>query len=698
MRTVLILILAAAVAGCRTPQKDDSTMTLSEFQKQARAFDSVISLPKFETKPEQIIATVRTTIREGNAALDKIAALNSNSANFRNTVVALDDLGFDISQNISRIYLIKETSTNVAMRAAATAAVKDIEEWSVGLDYREDVYRVLKAFADTQPSLEGEDAKLLKETLRDYKRAGLELPKPERDEVERMRRELSRLETDFQSNVTRAEKDIEFTKAELAGVPEAFLEQIKAGNDRFTVKVNVTWHYITIMDNASNEAVRKKIYHAHSNLARAQNVELLERILVLRDTIAKKLGYDNWAEYKTEVKMVQSGAAAIEFLEQLETGLQPKFDSEMEILRQMKTNETSDVTAAIKIWDWRYYSNQLKKQKYAVDKEQLRVYFPYQRVLIGMFNIYQHIFGLKFQLVEPPYKWIGDLQLYAVSDAQTGEPLGLFYLDMFPREGKYNHFAQFGLIDGKRLPNGKYKRPAVALICNFPAPTRDKPALLSHDDVETIFHEFGHAMHSILTRANYARFSCTSVPRDFVEAPSQMLENWVWDKTVLDSFAADYRDPSKKIPQETLSKLKESRLATEGLRYRRQLSFGLLDLTLHTQINAKNASEALPLSNLVLSEVFMPVGDDTAFVAYFGHLMGYDAGYYGYAWADAISADMATVFEKAPGGYFDLDAGMKLRKEIYEPGDSRDVNISIEEFLGRPRSNKPFLKQIGIGN
>jgi Zn-dependent oligopeptidase len=220
--------------------------------------------------------------------------------------------------------------------------------------------------------------------------------------------------------------------------------------------------------------------------------------------------------------------------------------------------------------------------------------------------------------------------------------------------------------------------------------------LLSHSDVEILFHEFGHAMHSILTRAKYSRFSGTSVPRDFVEAPSQMLENWVWDKKVLDSFAADYRDPSKKIPNEILSKLKQARLATEGVRYRRQLSFGLTDLELHTKIHDNNPQDALPLSNRVLSEVFLPLAPDTAFVAYFGHLMGYDAGYYGYAWADAIAADMATVFESAPDGYFDRSAGMRLRKEIYEPGDSRDANISIEKFLGRKRSLDPFLKKIGI--
>jgi thimet oligopeptidase len=304
---------------------------------------------------------------------------------------------------------------------------------------------------------------------------------------------------------------------------------------------------------------------------------------------------------------------------------------------------------------------------------------------------------VKFERVEAPYKWTDDLQLYTVSDRQTGEPLGLFYLDLFPRDGKYNHFAQFGIIEGKRLPDGRYQRPVCSLVCNFPPPQPDenKPSLLSHDEVEIVFHEFGHAMHTILTRANYSRFSGTSVPQDFVEAPSQMLENWAWDKSVLDTFAADYRDPSKKIPPEILDQLKASRLASMGMYYRRQLSFALMDLTLHTQIHATNADDLVPLSNQILSDVSLPVPADTAFVAYFGHIVGYGAGYYGYAWADSIAADMATVFESSPDGYFDRTAGRRMRDEIYAVGDSRDVNVSIEKFLGRPRSLQPFLKKIG---
>jgi Zn-dependent oligopeptidase len=255
----------------------------------------------------------------------------------------------------------------------------------------------------------------------------------------------------------------------------------------------------------------------------------------------------------------------------------------------------------------------------------------------------------------------------------------------------------FPLISGKRLPDGAYQRPTVALICNFPTPGKDKPSLLSHDNVETLFHEFGHALHGILTQTRYTRFAGTSVPRDFVEAPSQMLENWIWDKTVLDSFAADYRDSSKKIPEAVLAKLKEAKKATIARHYRGQLSYGLVDLSLHSlTVEEAQIVEPVALSNQITEAVYLKPQENTAFVGYFGHLMGYDAGYYGYAWADSISADMATVFENAPDRYFDSTAGQRLRREIYEVGDSREVSESIEKFLGRPRSLKPFLQDLGI--
>jgi thimet oligopeptidase len=674
-----------------------SAAGLADFAKSTAKFNSVVTIPTFETTTNEIAATAKNIIATGNAALDRIGKLGPKDVTFTATVAALDNLGYEIGLGANRLSLIEQTSTNAAVRDAATDASKLISEWAVGIDYREDVYQALKTFAATKPQLSGEDKKLFEDTMRDYRRAGLELPKAQRDEVEKLRKELTLLETDYQNNITKASKSLTFTKAELAGVPEDFLAQkgIKTGEDEYTLKANVTFHYLMVEDNAKLEATRRRMMTEQCNLAREANLPLLQKILVLRDTIATKLGYKTYADYVTETRMVKNSATAINFLESLKTGLQPKYDKELAEFRELKIKETGDTNAIINSWDWRYFANQLKKTKYNVDAEQLRVYFPYQNVLDGMFAIYQEIFGLKFERVEAPYKWVDDLQLYTVSDAKTGEPMGLFYLDMFPREGKYNHFAQFGIIEGKLLPDGKYQRPVCALVCNFPPPQADKPSLLSHDEVETVFHEFGHAMHTILTRAKYSRFSGTSVPRDFVEAPSQMLENWPWDKKVLDSFAADYRDPKKKIPAEIIAQLKTARLATEATRYRRQLSFGLMDLTLHTQIHATNANEVLPLSNKVLSDVSFPVPPGTAFVGYFGHIIGYGAGYYGYAWADAIAADMATSFENSPDGFFDKKTGMRMRNEIYAVGDSRDINVSIEKFLGRPRSIEPFLKRIG---
>jgi len=678
-------------------KKETHTRTLAEIQTTGAKFKNVLTLPRFETSPEALKATADRTITEGDAMLDTIGKLTPAEVNFENTLGALDRFGHQLGATMNRIYFLKETAVAAPMREAATEAVKRLQDWAVGLDYREDVYRAVKAYADTKPALAGEDAKLLAENMRDYRRAGLALPKAERDEVEKLRKELVAVGTDFQTHIADTKKGLKFTKAELAGVPDSLLDApgVKTGDDEYTILVNVTWQYLGVAENAKSEEVRKRVTTEQHRLAMAENTPLVEKMLALRHQIATKLGYKNWADYVIEVKMARTGATALEFEQKLKVGLQPKFDAELAEFRQLKARETGDANAQINLWDWRYYANQLKKEKYTVDAEQLRVYFPMQRCLDGMFAIYQRIFGLKFERVEAPYKWVDDLQLWAVTDSQTGEPLGFFYLDMFPREGKFNHFAVFSLIDGKRLADGTYQRPVCSLVCNFPPPTADKPSLLSHSDVETLFHEFGHAMHGVLTRAKFGRFAGSSVPGDFVEAPSQMLEAWIWDKKVLDSFAADYRDPSKKIPPAILGKLKESKYAIYGSHYRRQLSFGLTDLVLHTQITDANVEDCEALANKTLSDTFLPVPADSFMIAYLGHFVGYDAGYYGYAWADAIAADMATVFEKAPDGYFDVNAGRRLRDEIYAVGNSRDAGESIEKFLGRERSIEPFLKKIG---
>jgi oligopeptidase A len=673
--------------------------TVDDFRAVAAKANAILTIPDWEQTPEAIEIAMKNTIAKANTSLDRIGAQDPSKVTFKSTVVALDDITYEASLAANRATLIKETNTNPGLRTAAENAVKAFQDWAVGVDYREDVYKAIKAFADTHPKLSGEDEKLLKETLRDYRRAGLELPSGQRKEVEQLRKELSKVGTDFDTNIVKSSAPVMFSKGDLEGLPESFFASpgIKTGDDVYTVMANVTWQFNTVQENAKNEATRKQLYIVRETLAKDKNVPLLNQMLELRNEIALRLGYKSWDDYQTEVKMAKSGMNAEKYINDLVAGIQPKFDSEIAELQKLKAADTNDPKARIMVWDWRYYSNQRDRQKYNVDKEALRAYFPFQKVLDGMFNIYQSIFGLKFEKIVAPHKWVDDLQLYVVTDSATGEPLGMFYLDMFPREGKYNHFAQFVIISGKLLANGKYQRPTVALLCNFPPASGDAPSLMTHQDVETLFHEFGHALHSIVTRARYGRFAGTNVPGDFVEAPSQMLQNWVWDKKVLDTFAADYRDPSKKIPTEIVKKLNDAKLADAGVLYRRQFAFASLDLALHDPHPEEMPYDCVAISNPILEKVFLPIDPSTTFVSYFGHLNGYDAGYYGYAWADAIAADMATVFEKAKDGYLDKQAGMKLRREIYEPGDSRDVNESIEKFLGRKQSIEPFLKKIGIG-
>ena len=689
-----LLVLALPLALLAAPLK-----TLEEFQKSAAAFHSEIRVPVFPVTLQQILADEQAAIAAGNAALDRIARQDPKQATFESTFGALDTLNYEANLVAGRIEFVQQTHPVREVRDAAENAAKELRQWAVGIPYREDVYAAIKALAATHPSVAGEDRRLLNDTLRDYRRAGLDLPPAVKQEVESQRKQLAGLTADFSANIIKTRVPMIFTKAELSGVPEGFLSSpgVKTGDDAYTILINVTPQRQIVEENCAVEETRRRVTVAEYSLAKELNVPLMNRIVAVRAEIAAKLGYASWDDYQTEVKMAKNGATAKKFLEELVQGTQPKFDAEVAELQKLKAAETKNPAAKIELWDWRYYQNQLMKQRYTIDAEALRVYFPYERVLQGMFAIYQSIFGLKFEQIEAPYKWVGDVTLWGVSDAQTGEPMGLFYLDMFPREGKYNHFAEFGLQEGKLQTNGVYLRPTVALLCNFPTPANGAPSLLNHREVETLFHEFGHCMHSILTRANRGQFSGASVPGDFVEAPSQMLENWTFDKAVLDTFAADYRDPSKKIPAEILGKMQEARLATIGIFYRRQFSFGLLDLTLHGPHQPGEVIDSVAISNPVLSQVFFPVPADSSFVAYFGHIAGgYDGGYYGYAWADAIAADMATVFENAKGGYLDREAGMRLRNEIYAQGNARDVTESIEKFLGRKQSNAPFLKKLGL--
>jgi thimet oligopeptidase len=661
----------------------------ADFQAEARRHGAVLALPDYPLTPAAATAAGAAGLHEADAALAALAAQAPAKLTFENTFAAYDSITDRVGTLAAHLGTLAETHPDKVMRDTCRAEGQKLEAWGIGLDYRDDIYRALKAYADAHPKLDAQQQRLLDFTMRGYRRAGLTLPAAERAQVEQLRKDLSELEQQFQVNINEARGPLDFTAEEMAGVPASLLDSpgMKQPDGRFRVMANVTWQAVALYENAEREETRHQVYLARNRLAREANIPVLAKLVTLRAEIARRLGYASWADYRTETRMAKTGATAVKFEEDLVTGLQSKFSEEIEILRQMKVAQTGKADAKIEGWDVGYFQNQLKKQRYAVDTEALRVFFPYEATLHGMFAIYEKLFGLKFTEVAPPYTWAPGVKLFVVEDAASHVPMGAFFLDMFPRDGKFNHFANFPQKNGRVLPDGTYDLPLAALVCNFPPPSADKPSLLAHGDVETLFHEFGHVMHNLLSRARYESQTSSGVPRDFVEAPSQML----------DTFAADYRDPAKKIPAETIDAMVQARKATEGILYRRQLALGLIDLKLHTlSVDAAWTANVVTLSNEVSARVSVAPPADTAFVAYFGHLAGYDAGYYGYLWAKVMAIDMASVFRKAPGGFLDEKVGRRLRDEVYGVGDTRDVGESVEKFLGRPRSMEPFLEYVGI--
>jgi thimet oligopeptidase len=668
------------------------------FRDAARAANVVLRLPEWPKTPAEVAAVMDKATDESTRLLDEIAQIKPYQASFRNTVQAYELAFYPAMDADGVVSVIAQAHPDKAMRDAGREADKRFSSWAVSMQFREDIYQVIKRFSDTEPPLGDADAILLRDTMRDYRRNGMHLSGEQRDELKTLKTELNEFEIEFGKNITEADLYLEFSAEQLAGAPQDFLtdESLRTEDSHYRINANVTWQRNTILENVADAGVRKQVAAARFQRAVDSNMPLLGKMLAHRARIAKILGYDTWADYRTETRMAKDAATAIRFQDQLKEGLDSKFSEELDVLRDLKRTQTGEAKAQLDYWDVQYYENQLKKSRYNIDTEQLKVYFEMNRTLDGMFRIFEQLFDIRITRVDPPFQWVEGLHLYVISDASSSTPLGMLYMDLYPRKGKYNHFAHFGITAGKRLADGRMQRPVSALICNFPPATADKPSLLSFEDVQTLFHEFGHAMHNMLSTASYASQSGTSVPRDFVEAPSQMLEYWVRDKAVLDRFAADYRDPDRKIPAEVLNALDEARRATAAIFERGQLAYSLMDMRLHMMKTSKPWRDLVKFSNSIATEIYMKYPEKTAMIASFGHLAGYDAGYYGYAWSRAIAEDMASVFRDSADGFMDKTIGRRMRDEIYAPGSSRDVEGSIQAFLGRERSLQPFFESIGI--
>ncbi|MCB0412965.1 MAG: Zn-dependent oligopeptidase [Bdellovibrionales bacterium] len=683
-------VILIGTTSCSHKQK------IEPFRILAQEHNEKISVPDLNLSSQQIKELWQTQKDLTTKKLDQIGEISEDKINFKNTMLAIEASYNEAGNVIRKISFLMNTSPNETVRNAAKEQIEDFDKWEIQQSYREDLYKAVKVLSKKKLKLDREDQRLLDETLVDYKLLGLHLPKWKQNKLKELKEKLAKLELDFTNNIKNAEQILNLTKEQLKGVPQDYLDKWIQSNGLYKVDAKIFADYAPIMKFAEDPEIRKAVLTKRSQTAMDTNLELLQKIVAYRSEVATLLGFKTWAESKLVKKMAKNSKTVLEFLANLDKGLYPKLDGELKEIESKKREVLKDPKAKLNLWDVPFYFNLISKEKYNVDSEEVKKYFSLNESIEGMFNIYQKIFGVKFYEIEPPYKWTDDIQLFLVEDTQTKKPLGLFYLDLYPRKGKYGHFAQFTIIKGGRDLDGVDQRPTVALVCNFSKPTSSTPSLLSHSDLETLFHEFGHAMHSILSTANRPSLSGTSVPWDFVEAPSQMLENWTWDKNVLDTFARHYKDKSKKFPADLLERMEQVRKANTGQSYMFQLAIAEIDMKLHSLRKGQKV-DALKLSNKIFERASgLPLIPGTASVARIGHLMGYDAGYYGYLWAESISEDMAEVFRNSKYGFLDEEVGMKLRNEIYAPGDSRDINESIEKFLGRKRSIKPFLKKLGL--
>lgn len=714
----LSLLVLVGCSGKDGPQSPDSRLIapndggtpvvsksdlprVEDFAQIAKTFNYVLEVPRFEQTADEVRASADAVIADAEASLSKIVDVPAGARTFENTIRAIDDLLFPVVNLANRYDLILNTNTSEQIRNAAEEQLIRVKQWLTGLDYRLDVYAAVKEFRDknpnlaqSRPDLSGESLKFYKELWRDYKRAGTASPEKIRNEIEEGRKKLDELSTRFQKNIAEDTTVVELTKEELAGVPADDIAKYKIlPNGLYEIKVRTAAQAQPILENATNDEARRKVMTGRFRVAMKANTPILEEAIKIRDQVAKKLGYGSWADYKVEVNLAGSFKNADGLVSTVAKALAPKAQKEIEAMLEIKCRDGGADCKEFRAWDYYYLMNQLQKEKYKVDSELVRRFFPADKVLDGMLKIYSKMFNLKFTDVQVPYKWIGDLRLVLVQDSRSNEPLGLIYFDLYPREGKFNHFAQFGINDGKRLPNGTYSRPVVAVVCNFPEPLNGRPSLLDFKDVQTMFHEFGHAMHSVLTQAEYRRYSGTGVEQDFVEAPSQMLENWVFQKEILDVFAADYEDSSKKMPKELIDQLVAADKATKGIFYQRQMALALTDLRLHSSGEKKDSAAVMAKT---FKEVFLPMPEGTNMAASWGHLMGYDATYYAYVWAEVISSDLFTPFKSNPKGFMDAGLGMRLRNEIYAVGGSRTGNESVAAFLGRNYSAEPFLAEFKL--
>jgi Zn-dependent oligopeptidase len=644
--------------------------------------------------PASVAAETDAALGRADALVEQAVA-SVDHPTFSDTLARLELAGAAIGDGYGRGAFLAHVHPESAVRDAGQAAEERITKWRVAIAFREDVYRAVAAFAasDEAAGLDGERRLLLDHWLRDFRRAGHELPPDQRAELERLRSRLVELQVTFARNLNEHRDWIEVDREGLAGLPDSFVERLHAGDRPDTWRVSLDAPELTpFMEQAHDRGLREQLFRKSWTRAVETNRPLLSEALEVRRQIAGLLGYPTWAAYAMEEKMAHDPDRVATFYE----GLVPPLTeaAQRELAAMQASSGAGQLPGGLQAWDWLYYDTRQAREEHGVDQNSVSEYLPLERVIEGLFTLTGDVLGLDYRRVPDAAAWEPSVQLFEIRDRASGELLAHFYADLFPREGKYGHAAAFPLVIGHRAADGTRVLPVSAIVANFTPPSGERPSLLRHGphgEVETLFHEFGHILHMSLSNATFTRFSAASTEWDFVEAPSQIMEHWAWQPDVLSQFARHYRT-GEVIPAELAERMIGARFLNVGLRATRQVFYGSVDLALHAEADPPDLDEATRRSYAVTQ---FPYPEGTFMLASFGHLMGgYDAGYYGYLWAEVIGDDMWGRF--AAEGVTSSQVGAEYRRAVLEPNGSRPGDELVAAFLGRAPSNEAYLRLRGV--
>jgi thimet oligopeptidase len=579
-------------------------------------------------------------LREADLILSEIITVPTAERTFANTLLRLDDLYNIVSKVSSPLELLASVHPNRKIRDISDESILIIQRYFVELSANEALYEVVYEFSTSKQAheLPLNQQRFLESELRDFQHSGLGLSEYDREKLKRIQNRISELSLQFENNISSYSDTLFIPHNMIAGLPDDYKENHLQADGKYAIDLSYPSFY-PFMIYAESDSLRKLLRYMFLNKGMPQNVSILSEILANRKSLAELLNYPSFSALIIDQGMAKSTEAVWEFEKDLIEKIQPKANWDTKQLLQLKYDTIEGNDKTITDWQKDYYENQLLLKKHRVDSEEVKQYFQVDNVIEGLFAISSLLFDIKFREIENPSVWHPDVRMFELKEKSDNSLVGYFYLDLYPREDKYQHAAAFSIVNRKKI-NSDYQHPIACLVCNFPPPGKNTPALLQHEDVETLFHEFGHLLHDMLTTSELYSQSGTSVAMDFVEAPSQMIENWVWNKESLSLFATHY-ETNEIIPDSLLNRMMKARNIQSGNNLLQQIFYGMLDLTLHEQFDSSNVKSTTEImSELQNSITNYDYIEGTHMQASFDHLLDYGASYYGYLWSEVFAADM----------------------------------------------------------